>query len=90
MKAIADYYRKGRDHYVQYERILAGHLLFLPDIMHLTCLPESDIRNVLRMTGNVGPGDAESNIARHEQDVSNVERRWGMLMFCHPPKYSQF
>ena len=40
---------------------------------------ESDIRNVLR-------GEAESNIARHEQDISNVGRRRGMLNVLSSPQ----
>ena len=55
-------------------------------IIHLTCLAESDIRNVLLMTCNVGRGEAESDIIRHQQDISNVGRRWGMLNVLSSPQ----
>ena len=49
-------------------------------------LGEFDIRNVVLKAGNVGRGEAESNIARREHDISNVGRHGVEQMVCRPHK----
>ena len=76
---MASFHCPYSGHHFLMSGVGAAFTVYIPDIIHLTCLAESDIRNVLLMTCNVGRGEAESNIACHEQDISNVGRHCSML-----------
>ena len=58
----------------------------LPSIIHMFYLGEFNTRNVVQAAGNVGRGEAESNLARREYNISSVRRHGVWQMFCCPHK----
>ena len=51
---------------------------------HLFYPVSSDIKNVVLEVGNVGRGEAESNITHREHDIFNVGRHGVEQMVCRP------